>query len=52
MTQEELIRYLKENLKIKVSRYTELGYYGSDVLKVSLILDKNVIDYDTEYLDD
>lgn len=51
MTQEELIQYLKENLKIKVSRYTELGYYGSDVLKVSLILDKHVIDCDTIYLD-
>ena len=52
MTQEELIQYLKENLKIKVSRYTELGYYGSDVLKVSLVLDKHVIDRDTIYLDD
>ncbi len=52
MTQEELIQYLKENLKIKVSRYNEdLGYYGSDVLKVSLILDKHVIDCDTVYLD-
>jgi hypothetical protein len=52
MTQEELIQYLKENLKIKVSRYTEMGYWGSNVLKVSLILDKHVIDCDTIYLDD
>lgn len=51
MTQEELIQYLKENLKIKVSRYTEMGYWGSDVLKVSLVLDKHVIDCDTVYLD-
>ena len=51
MTQEELIQYLKENLKIKVSRYTELRYWGSDVLKVSLVLDKHVIDCDTVYLD-
>ena len=51
MTQEELIQYLKENLKIKVSRYTEMGYWGSDVLKVSLVLDKHVIDCDTIYLD-
>lgn len=51
MTQEELIQYLEENLKIKVSRYTETGYWGSDVLKVSLVLDGHVIAYDTVYLD-
>lgn len=57
MTQEELIQYLKENLKIAVSRDTEVdgykyGYLARDVLKVSLILDKHVIDFDTVYLDD
>lgn len=51
MTKEELIKYLEENLKVKLSRYTETGYWGSDVLKVSLILDKHVIAYDTIYLD-
>ena len=55
MTQEELIQYLKENLKIKVSRDTEVdgykyGYLARDVLKVSLILDGHVVDYDTVYL--
>ena len=52
MTQEELIQYLKENLKIAVSRYTEDFYCDRDVLKVSLILNKHVIDFDTVYLDD
>lgn len=51
MDKEELIQYLEENLKVKVSRYSEMGYWGSDVLKVSLVLDKHVISYDTVYLD-
>lgn len=52
MTQEELIQYLKENLKIAVSRYTEDFYHDRDVLKVGLILGGEAIDYDTVYLDD
>ena len=51
MTKEELIEFIKENLKVKVSRYSEVGYWGSDVLKVSLVLDKHVIACDTVYLD-
>ena len=52
MTKEELIEFIKENLKVKVSRYSEeMGYFGSDVLKVSLVLDKHVIASDTVYLD-
>ena len=51
MTKEELIEYLKENLKIRLSRDTEHSWDVRNVLKVKLILDKQVIDFDTIYID-
>ena len=51
MSKDELIQYLKENLKVKVSRYSEYSYSERDVLKVSLVLDGHVIASDTVYLD-
>lgn len=51
MTQEELIHFLKENLKVKVIHihplYDDDGHY----LRVELYLGNERIDWDEDYID-
>jgi len=50
MTEEELIKFLKENLKLEV--YTDGGDYGSSrFLIVKLSIEDNIIYDDSIYLD-
>jgi hypothetical protein len=50
MTKEELMQFLKENLKVKVNHITPL--YGGDgeYLRVELYLGNERIDWDEDYL--
>ena len=50
MTKEELIQFLKENLKVKVNHVCPfMG--GGDYLRVELYLGNERIDWDEDYID-
>ena len=47
MTKEELIKFLKENLKVKVNRFSPFG--SGEYLKVELYLGNERIYWDQDY---
>lgn len=49
MTKEELIKFLKENLKVKVNRVWSYGI--GETLSVELYLENERIDWDEVYID-
>lgn len=49
MTKEELIQFLKENLKVKVNRVRPL--WSNEYLRVELYLGNERIDWDETYID-
>ena len=49
MTREELIQFLKENLKVKVNKVWSYGI--GKTLRVELYLGEELIDWDEEYTD-
>ena len=52
MTKEELIQFLKENLKVKVKHIHSLyDDGGGDCLRVELYLGNERIDWDETYID-
>ena len=50
MTKEELIQFLKENLKVKVKHIHPL-YDDGEYLRVELYLGNERIDWDEDYID-
>lgn len=50
MTKEELIQFLRENLKVKVNRITPFIDSG-EYLRVELYLGNERIDWDETYID-
>lgn len=50
MTKEELIQFLKENLKVKVNHVCPFMGSG-DYLRVELYLGNERIDWDEDYID-
>lgn len=48
MTKEELIQFLKENLKVKVNRVWSYGI--GETLRVELYLGNERIDWDEDYI--
>lgn len=50
MTKEELIQFLKENLKVKV-KHVHPYFDGGDYLRVELYLGNERIDWDEDYID-
>lgn len=52
MTKEELMQFLKENLKVKVNHIHPLYDDGDgDYLRVELYLGNERIDWDEDYID-
>ena len=49
MTREELIQFLKENLKVKVNKVWSYGI--GKTLRVELYLGEELIDWDEDYTD-
>ena len=49
MTKEELIQFLKENLKVKVNQVWSYGIRKT--LRVELYLGEELIDCDEDYID-
>ena len=50
MTKEELIQFLKENLKVKVNRVCP-SFDDGEYLRVELYLGKERIDWDDVYIE-
>jgi hypothetical protein len=51
MTKEELIQFLKENLKVKVKHVLPLYDDGGEYLRVELYLGNERIDWDEDHID-
>lgn len=51
MTKEELIQFLKENLKVKVNRVRPYFDDEDEFLRVELYLGNERIDWDEDYID-
>lgn len=51
MTKEELIQFLKENLKVKVKHIHPLYDGNGEYLRVELYLGNERIDWDEDYID-